>query len=311
MPSLISSVTVSVPATSANLGPGFDVLGLALAHYEEVTVSFGKKGPPVTVRVSGVGTDGIPCNEKNLAFRAVVNVFKHVRRRLPPVTVSLTVRLPVAGGLGSSSAAIVGGLVAANHALGNPLTTEDLVDMSTAMEGHPDNVTPALVGGLCMARVQGGHVTWFSWKNPGLFKGLTSVACVPALRLETEKARQILPTHVPRADAVFNTANTALFLGALRERNFKVMGQAMDDRLHQPYRAACVPGLMAVIQSARQAGAYGAALSGAGPTVLALVSPEKAKTVGGAMERSFAKVGLNSISKILRVDTRGARVVKS
>jgi homoserine kinase len=303
------SVQVRVPATSANLGPGFDVLGIALTLYDEFDVELGGGGPALSLEVSGKGADNIPRDETNLVYRALERAFKKAGRPVPAARIKIRLNLPVAGGLGSSSAAIVGGLVAANAALGNPFDVDDLVNLATGMEGHPDNVTPALAGGFCTALVKDGRVRYAAWREASLFKGLRAVACVPEFKVLTETARRALPGRVPRADAVFNAAHVALLLAAVRDRRFDLLGEAMDDRLHQPYRARFVPGMAAVIQAAKRAGAYGAALSGAGPTVLALSPANRAAAAGRAMERAFARHGARARAHVLKVDTRGARVV--
>lgn len=304
----IFSVRVEVPATSANLGPGFDVLGLALDRHESVRVLFGGAGPRVRVRAEGPGAERIPTGADNLAVRAIRRVYREARRPMPALDVALGVRLPVAGGLGSSSAAIVGGLVAANAALGRPFTTERLLGLATEMEGHPDNVAPALLGGLCMAVAEGKNVRCVAWRDAGLFRGLRAAVAVPRFPLLTSKSRGVLPARVPRADAVFNAARVALFLGAVRTGRWELLREAMRDRLHQPYRAPIVPGLAEAMSAATRAGAYGAALSGAGPSVLALVAPAAAPAAARAMASAFARRGIEAESLVLKIDTRGAFV---
>jgi homoserine kinase len=300
--------SVRVPATSANLGPGFDVLGIALGMFDEVELSLWKKGqrPFLSVRVDGAGD--IPTGPGNLAFRAVRHLFKAARRPLPAIELQMKARLPVSGGLGSSSAAIVGGLVAANAALKNIFSIQTLVQMATDLEGHPDNVLPALVGGLCAGVVTKEGVKFVAWKDAALARNLRAVACTPDFKVPTEKARRVLPLRVDRKDAIFNAAHVALFLSAIKEKRYDLLGEAMSDRLHQPYRKTLVPGLMDVIAGARKAGAYGAALSGAGPTVLALTPVSKAAPVARAMERVFDRGGVSSLSRILFIQSCGASV---
>jgi homoserine kinase len=302
---------VRVPATSANLGPGFDVLGIALGLFDELELSLWKRGerPPLTITVDGAGAGDIPTDSRNLAYRALVQVFKAARKPVPAVEFHLKVRLPVAGGLGSSSAAIVGGLVAGNAALKNKFSVEELVQMATDLEGHPDNVLPALVGGLCAGVVTKAGVKFVAWKDAALARNVVAVVCTPDFKVPTEKARRVLPTRVDRKDAIFNAAHVALFLSAIKEKRYDLLGEAMGDRLHQPYRAKLVPGLTDVIAAARRAGAYGAALSGAGPTVLALVSREKAANAARAMEQAFRQKGTKSLSRVLPIETRGARIL--
>jgi homoserine kinase len=304
------SVRVRVPATSANLGPGFDALGLAVGLYDEIRVRFGSpdQRSPLRVTAEGMGGSDIPTDATNLAYRAMGRLFQAAGKSMPSVEIHLTVRLPVAGGLGSSSAAIVGGLIAANTAMKGFFSMDDLIEMATALEGHPDNVLPALVGGLCAGIVTPNGVKYVAWKDAYLTRDLRAVVCTPNLKVPTERARRVLPARVDRKDAVYNAAHVALFLSALKEKRYDLLGEAMGDRLHQPYRAALVPGLMDVIAGARAGGAYGAALSGAGPTVLALTSKEKASNVARAMERVFREKGSPSLSRVLSLELQGARL---
>lgn len=299
---------VRVPATSANLGPGFDVLGIALEMFDEVELSLWKKGqrPLLSIRVDGAGD--IPTGSRNLAFRAIRHLYKAARTPLPAIELFMKARLPVSGGLGSSSAAIVGGLVAANVALSNRFSVHALVQMATDLEGHPDNVLPALVGGLCAGVVTKEGVKFVAWKDRALARNVRAVVCTPDYKVPTEKARRILPLRVDRKDAIFNAAHVALFLSAIKEKRYDLLGEAMSDRLHQPYRASLVPGLFDAIAAARGAGAYGAALSGAGPTILALVPILKAANVARAMERIFIQRRVASFSRILSIQSRGAYV---
>lgn len=301
------SVTVRVPASSANLGSGFDALGLALDVHDEWTVT-GRRGPAGAPTFDIEGGPGIPRDRTNLAYRAFQRVFQLRGRALPSLHFLLQRRLPVAGGLGSSSAAVVGGLLAANAVLGSPLDDDRLLDLAAAFEGHPDNVAPALLGGFCAATLSGGRVRCLSWRDPALFRGLLAVAAVPNFALKTERARAVLPARVPRADAVFNTGRAALLVGALLTRRFDFLGEAMEDRLHEPYRKKLVPGFDAVVRAAEKAGAYGASLSGAGPTLLALSPAAGAVRVGAAMARAFARAGVTAETRIFKIDPRGARV---
>ncbi|MBK8575105.1 MAG: homoserine kinase [Elusimicrobia bacterium] len=298
---------VRVPATSANLGPGFDVLGIALGLFDEVELALWKAGHRPGLSITVDGAKDIPTDANNLAYRALVRIFKAARKPLPAVELRIKVRLPVAGGLGSSSAAIVGGLVAGNAALKNRFSMQELVQMATDLEGHPDNVLPALVGGLCAGVVTKAGVKFVAWKDSTFSRNVRAVVCTPDFKVPTEKARRVLPARVDRKDAIFNAAHVALFLSAIKEKRYDLLGEAMGDRLHQPYRAKLVPGLMDVIAAARRAGAYGAALSGAGPTVLAFVSHEKAANAARAMERAFRRFRFNTQFQILRIESRGAK----
>jgi homoserine kinase len=231
-----------VPATSANLGPGFDVLGLALDHHNEVELTAWESSlmPPATIQVDGEGASRLPLDKTNLVYRMAKKVADLSGRKVAALRVKLSNRIPLARGMGSSSAAIVGGLFAANAGLGEPFTQEELLRLAVEEEGHPDNVAPALYGGLCAAVLSNGKVTCVSWRDAELFQHLRAVVCVPYFELATEKARDVVPQQFSRADAVFNASRVALLLGALLNGRHEDLGLGMEDRLHQSYRAGLV-----------------------------------------------------------------------
>lgn len=306
--SMVFSVTVRVPGSTANLGPGFDCLGLALTIYDEWSLEILRaKNPSLVIEVEGTAT-GIPRDERNLAYRAVKEVFRAAGKKMPAIKLSLKSGLPMAGGLGSSSAAIVGGLVAANVMLGKKFSLDELVDMATKLEGHPDNVTPALAGGLCASFMYGKGVSFISFKRPDAFRGLKAVVCTPNFPLPTEKARKALPKKVSHGDAVFNVGHVAGLVLGIAERRWTQLGQAMDDRLHEPYRRRLIPGIDGVKAAAKRAGALGACLSGAGPTVLALAPQNKAQSVARAMANAWRRFHPKTF--VLGVDLDGARAVR-
>jgi homoserine kinase len=263
-------VRALVPATSANLGPGFDALGLALDWTEEVFVRLRPSGLRVTV----VGGEGeVPADETNLVVRGARAALAAAGYPDAGLEVCQSRRLPVGRGLGSSAAAVVAGLIAVNRALGEPLPRDRLIDLATAIEGHPDNVAPALCGGLCVAcRVDGPdgepHVLTVRLPPP---PGVVAVVAVPDQVLETRVARQVLPEQVPFRDAVANVQRACLLVASVAAGRTELLREATGDRLHQPYRAALLPALEACLEAARSAGALGAFLSGAGPSVVALV----------------------------------------
>jgi homoserine kinase len=301
-------VRVRVPATSANLGPGFDVLGLALAHYNEVRLTGRRAGSALTIVNEGEGAGSLPLDRRHLVFQAVDRTFKKAQRPLPvSLELRLVNRVPLARGMGSSSAAIVGGIFAANEALKRPLSESEMAQLATEMEGHPDNVVPALLGGLVASAMVDGRVQYVPWRDKKIFNGLKAVIAVPDFELSTAKARAVLPKTVSKADAVFNASRVALLLSALAQGRRDLLGPAMEDRLHQPYRARLVPGLEQAIAGARKAGAYGAALSGAGPCVLALAPAVKAAAAARAMQKAFEGKRISSRALVLTVDFTGAK----
>jgi homoserine kinase len=293
------SIVVRVPATSANLGPGFDVLGLALGLYNEIVYD---EAGRVTVTIEGEGAGRLDTGAGNVVARAVRMAYEAAGRRFPGAAIRCINRIPPARGLGSSAAAWVGGLVAANAMLGSPLERDTLLTLACRAEGHPDNVAAALLGGLTVSCVAGETVVALSLPVPA---NLLWVVLVPETESSTSEARAVLPDTVKRADAVFNLQRMGLLLAALASGRVDVLGAAMEDRLHQPQRQALFPWMDAVRQAALEAGALGCVLSGAGPSLLAAVRGV-AQPVAGAMERALASAGVAGRAHSLPVDTVGA-----
>ncbi|HET7342083.1 MAG TPA: homoserine kinase [Methylomirabilota bacterium] len=297
------TVRVRVPATSANLGPGFDALGLALGLYNEVTAS---EADGVSVTLAGEGTGRLPTGGDNVVARGVRQAYEAAGRAFKGVALGCVNRVPAARGLGSSAAAWVGGLVAGNALLGGPLSREALLALAARAEGHPDNVAAALFGGLTVSCPQAdGRVTVVSLPVPGAFAW---VVLIPEVTSATAEARAVLPASVPRADAVFNVQRVALLLAALQAQRADALTDALDDRLHQPYRRRLFPWMPAVVEAARLAGALGCVLSGAGPSLLAVVGGDPA-AVARAMESALAAAGIPGAARALPVDTEGAVVL--
>lgn len=294
----LPAVVVSVPASSANLGPGFDALGLALELRDRVELVPGAASPRVWSSRPLPGGDG------NLALRAARRVCDELGAE-PSFMLRLHLQIPVGRGLGSSAAAIVGGLMAANAWLGSRLPAERLLDIASEIEGHPDNVTPALMGGLCVACRGEQGVTAVRLAPP---RGLVAALAIPERSLPTSAARRVLPSRVPLADAVFNVQRAALLVAALASGRTEALAEATRDRLHQPHRLPLLPGLQPAMQAARAAGAACAFLSGAGPTVMALCQPEQAAAVGRAMAAAMEDAGQPAQARMLQLATAGARI---
>ena len=293
-------VHVRVPATSANLGPGFDALGLALGLYNEISA---EEADTVTVKLEGEGAGRLPVTRDNVVARGVRQAYEAAARPFRGVTLTCVNRIPSARGLGSSAAAWVGGLVAGNALLGAPLSREALLALAARAEGHPDNVAAALYGGFTVSCALGeGRITTVSLPVPA---ALRWVVLVPETSSATADARAVLPDSVPRADAVFNVQRVALLLAGLQSQRADALAVAFDDRLHQPYRRRLFPWLPSVIDAARAAGAVGGALSGAGPSVLAAVIGDTTG-VARAMERALGAAGIPGRAQALGVDTEGA-----
>jgi homoserine kinase len=294
-------IRVRVPATAANLGPGFDAVGVALRLHN--TLVLGEAERP-EIEIHGEGETTLPHDPSHLAYRAALAVAKRAKGRAGRLRAFRIVQhnqIPLARGLGSSAAAIVGGAAAANSLLGGPLDSQELLDLVTEIEGHPDNVAPALLGGIVVCARTPGGVQWVRLVPPRL----AVVLAVPDFSVSTEEARRLLPQEVPFTDAVFNLARTGLLIAALAAGRTDLLDEATRDRLHQPYRERLVPGLRQVFEAARRAGAHGAALSGSGPAVVAFGD---APGIGAAMVEAFRAAGAGCRALAVEVDVDGAVV---
>ncbi|WP_166238808.1 homoserine kinase [Paenibacillus turpanensis] len=262
-------VCAKVPASTANLGPGFDALGMALELYAWVEMEAAE-----TTRITLVGDqlEGIPTDKSNLIYKVAQQVFARAGVSVPELDISIRSDIPLTRGLGSSAAAIVGGMAAANALIGSPLSDDDLFQMAAALEKHPDNVGAAVFGGIVVAAVNGERAELIRIEPP---EALGALVIVPQFELATEKAREVLPRTLSLPDAVFNVGHASLLVAALASGRLDRVAGAMKDRIHEPFRASLVPGLTEVLEGAVANGAIGSALSGAGPTVLTLIDHSK------------------------------------
>ncbi len=281
-------VRVQVPATTANMGPGFDSLGMALKLFNIVEME--EVGNRLHIDVEGEGVEKIPHGPGNIVYIAAARVFKLAQYKTKGLRIRIINNIPLARGLGSSASAIVGGLVAANILSGNTLDEKDLLNLAADIEGHPDNVAPALVGGIVVTAMADDEVRYSKIDPPAKLK---CVVAVPDFVLPTKMAREVLPQSVSLNDAVFNISRTALLVTALMKQDLNLLSTAMDDRLHQPYRASLVPGMKKVFAAARLAGAKGVALSGAGPTLIAFCD-ENINLISSVMKDTFLQSGINA-----------------
>jgi homoserine kinase len=304
-PSVGQGVVVHVPATTANLGPGFDCLGAALELdnvFELRCIEGG--GERFDLIIEGSEGAHLRGGPDNLVYRSAQRVWKEAGQR--PVALEARVRLavPPARGLGSSATAIVAGLIGANALVGEPLSKEKLLELAIDIEGHPDNVVPSLVGGLCMtakAASQRWRVVRCAWSP-----AVRAVVAIPAIRLTTSEARRAMPKAIPISDAVVNLGALTLLLQGLRTGNGDLITDGMHDRLHEPYRWGLIQGGRGVREAAIAAGAWGCVISGAGPSLLALCSPEVEEAVRQAMVRRWREQGVESRGVCLGVQTSGS-----
>ena len=301
---MVNTVKVRIPGTTANCGPGFDTIGMACTIYNELELTLSRSGS-VEILVSGEGSNSLPKDERNIVIRSIRKVLAAVNSPYQGIRLVMHNNIPLSRGLGSSAAAIVGGLVAANAATGGMLSSDVILNMATEMEGHPDNVAPALFGGIAISVASGKdvHCMHFSPVRP-----LSMVVAVPEFALSTHKARSVLPANVPLKDAIFNVSRTAMLVSALCSGKYDYLTCALDDKLHQPYREVLIPGMKAVFTAASEAGALGSVISGAGPCLIAFTEKND-QEIGEAMVQAFADHNVKASYLLLQIDTAGAQVL--
>lgn len=296
------SVRVRVPASTANLGPGFDTLGMSLSLYIWVEM---RRSERTLVHFSGEGFEGIPADKDNLIYKVAQLVFKEAGVDVPELEIGMRSDIPLTRGLGSSASAIIAGMAAANALIGSPLSKDRLFDLATGLERHPDNVGASLFGGIIAAAWDGEHADYVRIDPP---QNLKMLALIPEFELATSAARAVLPEQLSIQDAVYNISRSSLLTAALASGRLDLLSSAMKDRLHQPYRAALVPGMEKILEQATRYGALGAALSGAGPTLLALVDRTSSEydRLEAFMQSVMSENGIQARTLWLEPDLEGA-----
>jgi homoserine kinase len=296
------TVTVKVPATTANLGPGFDTLGLALSLYDELTVTV-RSQPGVAVQVIGVGEGEVPTDETNLVIESIAATLARFGQELPGLDVVANNAIPHGRGLGSSGAAIVSGVMAAKGLLEGivVLDSDQLLAIASELEGHPDNVAPALFGGLTIVWTADGRP---QHKKLMVHRGVSPLICVPESTMSTALARSLRPTSVPHEDAIFNVSRSALLIAALIQSP-ELLHAATEDKLHQSYRASAMPDTAALIDELRSAG-HAAVVSGSGPSILVLCSDPAQRLKAAEIVQQHSAARWQPL--MLAVDFKGATV---
>ena len=297
---VFSTVSVQVPATTANLGPGFDCLGVALTLYNrfEFTQMEGSDGSSPEIIVNGEEAKGVSTDGDNLLYRSFARFYEDFGQAPPPIKIKIDLGVPLSRGLGSSATAIVGGLLGANVLAGSPVEEHDLLKNAIALEGHPDNIVPAFLGGCRLAIASG--LDWEICEIPWS-EAFVPVVAIPDFELSTTEARSVLPSQVSREVAIFNAAHLGLLLRAIETGRGDWLRTGMQDQLHQPYRQQLIPGYSALEAAALSAGAYGA-----GPTLLAVASAANAPIVAQEMQAALHQAGVSATAQVLQVNTTGA-----
>ena len=300
-----TSLTVQVPATSANCGPGFDTFGVACTLYNTITISWSEPDE-VSLTVTGEGAGLLKQGERNLAVKAVRRVLAEVGRERRGFTLVMDNKIPLSRGLGSSSAAIVGGMTSVNALLGNPLDRGKIFELANELEGHPDNVCPAIYGGMTVSFMDGKKPRCVKLEPPG---ELNMVVVVPDFTLSTNVARNALPNLVSHQDAVFNVSRAALFVAAICKEDLNLLRFSLHDKLHQQYRSKFIPGMDDVLAAADKAGALGGFISGSGPALMAFArAGADLDGIGEAMRGEFIKHGSDAVYHRLSFDLDGAKI---
>jgi len=292
-------VTFRIPASTANLGAGFDALSLALARYLRISI---QPADALQIEVKGVDASSIPTTEDNLICKVAAATAARRKRTLPPYLLKIDNGIPLSRGMGSSASAIIAGITCYEALAGDWLSEQEIYRSAWEFESHPDNLAAALNGNLISAAVaDDGAVLVSKLTIPGK---IGTVVVIPTFELSTAHARAVLPAEYSRKDAVYNIQRAALTVAALTTGNWSLIREAMRDRIHQPYRAKLIPGLEEIL-ALNVKGLLGVALSGAGPTVFAFVDPKRADEIGNILTATFEKAGVKASANLIDIDTTG------
>ena len=308
-------ISVKVPATTANLGPGFDCFGMALTLYNKITLEeliYPDKGLEINM-ISGEQENEntlftIPTDRTNIVYKAVELLYNYVGQTPPALRINIQTDIPVAKGLGSSASVIVGGILAANKLLGNPADEAALLSIANDLEGHPDNITPAMLGGFCLSSAEeDGSILY---KKIGWPDDWKIAACMPDYELATQISRSVLPEKVNMEDAIFNLKRSAMFVDALHTQDSELMRFALRDKLHHPYRSRLIPGFMEIKQDiAEMPDVIGTVISGAGPSIIVIYENNNFDEINKRINSVWEDLGVKVTVKKLNIDTKGAIIL--
>lgn len=310
-------VSVKVPATTANLGPGFDCMGMALPIYNTVTIEetvLPGTGIEINViseddKADELSLEHIPLDENSIIYKAVELLYNSIGQTPSELKITIHTQIPVARGLGSSASVIVGGLLAANELLGRPADEAALLSIATEVEGHPDNVTPAIVGGLVItSSEEDGSIVYKKLDWP---KEWSITVCIPEYELATDISRSVLPKEVPMQDAVFNVKRMGMFVHAIHTKDSALMKLALKDKLHQPYRMKLVPGLEKITENLKhEENVLGCVLSGAGPSILIISEKNNLDKIKSIVRDTWNDLNIKAEIITLPVEENGAEIIK-
>ena len=311
-------VSVKVPATSANIGPGFDCLGLALPIYNTITIEetvlpgtgieINMMSQEEEASIDEMIFDNIPKDENNIVYKAVEMLYNSIGQEPSELKINIQSQIPITRGLGSSAAVVVGGLMAANKLLGSPADETALLSIATEVEGHPDNVAPAILGGFVLASQENdGSIVYKKLEWP---QEWDITVCIPDFELSTNIARSVLPEAVPMKDAVYNAKHLAMLIAAVQTKDEKLMKIALHDKLHQPYREKLVPGMQEIMEAFKhEDGVLGCVLSGAGPSMLVISHKYDLDKIKAKVREIWEGQSIKTDIRTLKIEPNGAEFV--
>lgn len=309
-------ISVKVPASTSNLGPGFDCIGMALPIYNTITIEETVlPGTGIEINVlndsetsNDLLMDHMPMDENSIIYKAVELLYNSIGQTPSELKITVQSQIPIARGLGSSASVIVGGLLAANELLGHPADEVALLSIATEVEGHPDNVTPSIVGGLVLTSLEDdGSVVYRKLNWPEEWQ---ITVCIPDYELSTEISRSVLPKEVPMQDAIFNAKRLGMLIQAINTKDAELMKMALQDRLHQPYRMKLVPGLDKIMDNLKhEENVLGCVLSGAGPAIIVISQKNNLEKIKSIINDTWEEMNVKVNIMTLPVETQGAQII--
>ncbi len=309
-------ISVKVPASTSNLGPGFDCIGMALPIYNTITIEETVlPGTGIEINVlndsetsNDLIMDHMPMDENSIIYKAVELLYNSIGQTPSELKITVQSQIPIARGLGSSASVIVGGLLAANELLGHPADEVALLSIATEVEGHPDNVTPSIVGGLVLTSLEDdGSVVYRKLNWPEEWQ---ITVCIPDYELSTEISRSVLPKEVPMQDAIFNAKRLGMLIQAINTKDAELMKMALQDRLHQPYRMKLVPGLDKIMDNLKhEENVLGCVLSGAGPAIIVISQKNNLEKIKSIINDTWEEMNVKVNIMTLPVETQGAQII--